>query len=219
MRLIVALVLLGACTPADTDTGTETPYVAPLAPPWVAITASTFDGAFRSDCTMGAVVTDADGNEVSTLTLAPADGGLWTGVALDPDQQRKLTMTWADCVNNDNGTGEFTSSTFSGTDGDLFVAHYNGSTKNFEWMQQGIDHLGGEVHATFYKNSSTSELDDLAASLDVESRDDGTDDKGGIRRYFSWTDTRNVVEVLDGLRASELYLWGEPTWVAQPSWW
>lgn len=210
------VVLAAACATEPTDTGDEAPYVAPLAPPWVAITASTFDGAFRSTCTMAGSVRDSGGNEIATLSMDPADGGLWAGTAVAPDTQLKLVMSWNDCVNNDNGTGEFESSTFSGGDGDLFVAHYNGSTKGFEWMVQATDHVGGEIHVQFDKNAMGKEIDAVAESLDVLSEPDDADE---TFRYFSWTDTRSVVEVLDALRAEPLFLWGEPTWVAQPSWW
>lgn len=217
MRLILLVpVVLAACATDAEPTDTGEPWVAPLAAPFVAITASTFDGAFRSTCTMAGSVIDADGNEVSSITLDPADGGFWAGVVLDPGEQRKIVLSWNDCVNNDNGTGEFTSGVFSGQDGDLFVAHYNGSTSGLEWMVQGTDHLGGEVHAQFDPDVTVADIDDFVAGLGLASEPDPDDESF---RFLSWTDTTNVVDVLASLRGNENFFWGEPAWVAQPSWW
>lgn len=195
----------------DTDTG---PWVAPLATTFLALAGNTYDGALKSTCTMRAdVVSAADGSALASATLEPADGGLWGGLVLPEAEQVKATLTWSDCENTAAGEGTFPSSAFSGEPGDLFVMYYNGVGAGFEWMEQGVDHLGGEVRAQFVEGT---EVSSIAEGLGATSVADP--DEAAFQR-IAWTDERSVGEVLAALTADPAFVWGEPVWVAKPSWW
>lgn len=214
-RVVLVAFLVG-CVEEKVEDSAE-PYVAPLAPSWFAITGSTYDGAFKSTCTMSAELVGADDSAViATVPMAPADGGLWAGVELPAGTQVKATLSWNDCENTGAGTGSFPSSTFSGSDGDLFVMHYDGVDAGFEWMVQATDHLGGEVRAQFGERAPAAEIDALVADLGLTSAADPDD---ATFRILSWTEPTNVADVLGQLSQSELYVWGEPTWVEKPAWW
>lgn len=189
--------------------------MAPLAPDWVAVTGSTFDGAFKSTCTISGSIADTEGGSPISFFLNPADGGRWAGVALGQSQQMKATITWEDCENTD-GTGQWVSSTFSGGDGDLFVLHYGGVDAEFDWMVQGTDRLGGQVHVQFASDADPADVASLIDGIGLSSAPD-VDDPTFV--WLSWTDTKNVASVLYDLSATELYAWGEPTWVEKPAWW
>lgn len=219
MRLIVGVVaFLGvvACEPEPEPEDSAEPYVAPLAPAWVAATGSTYAGAFKSTCTISGSIADTSGGSPTSFELAPADGGQWAGVLLPEGQQVKGTITWTDCENTGDGTGTFESNTFSGEPGDLFVLHYDGVDAGFEWMVQGTDHLSGEVHVQFDPEADDEAVEALIADLGASARADSED---ATFSYVAWTEARSVAEVLGALSESELFLWGEPTWVAKPAWW
>jgi hypothetical protein len=193
------------------------PFVAPLAPPWLGIAGNTYDGALKSTCEMsGEIVAASDGSLVGTIALDPADGGLWAGMALGEGNQVKGTLSWSDCENTPAGEGSFTSSSFSGEPGDLFVLYYNGVGAGFEWLEQGVDHLGGEVRARFAEGTSEADIAALAGGLDATVEVDPEDETA---RLLAWTDDRNVVEVLAALSGESTFGWGEPVWVAKPGWW
>lgn len=192
------------------------PYVAPLAPAWVAATGSTYRGAFKSTCTISGSIADTSDDAPTEFVLSSADGGRWAGVALPAGTQVKATIAWSDCENTGDGTGLFESKTFSGGDGDLFVLHYDGVDAGFEWMVQRTDHFGGEVHVQFDPEADDESVAELIAELGLTSR---ADDEDPTFDYLLWSDAKSVGEVLAALSASELYWWGEPTWVEKPAWW
>ena len=162
------------------------------------------------------MVSVADGTVVDTITLSPADGGLWAGAPLAEGLQVTAALSWSDCENTSAGEGTFTSSSFSGERGDLFVLYYNGVGSGFEWMEQAVDHLGGELRVQFSSDSSGAEIDAIAGESDVAVAADPDDP---TFRRLSWTDDRNVTEVLGVLSGEEAFLWGEPVWVLKPGWW
>jgi hypothetical protein len=216
--LSLGALLLAGCTPVeDSGPADEAPWVAPSAPPWLAIAGNTYDGALKSTCAMSAEFVSAqDGSAVGTVTLDPADGGSWAGVALGEGVQVKATLTWSDCENTPDGDGSFPSNSFSGEPGDLFVLYYNGVGAGFEWMEQAVDHLGGAARVQFVEGTSDGEIDTLAETLGLSVAADPED---ATFRTLSWTDDRNVAEVLASCTANPAYAWGEPTWVAKPGWW
>lgn len=215
--MLVVLMAVGCAEEApaaDTDTG---PWVAPLATTFLALAGNTYDGALKSTCSMRAdVVAATDGAELATATLEPADGGLWGGLVLTEGVQVKATLAWSDCENTSAGEGTFPTSAFSGEPGDLFVLYYNGVGAGFEWMEQGVDHVGGEVRAQFVEGTDSAAVSAVAEGLDTTSSADP--DEAGFHR-LAWTDERSVGEVLSALSGDAAFAWGEPVWVAKPSWW
>lgn len=213
--LLIGLLALG-CTgePASNDDGHTGDAPLPLAPAFAAVAGATYDGAFKSTCSVKLDLADAaSGNALATTSLAPFDGGLWRALPLSDGTQYKATITWDDCENTPDGTGTFTSSTFSGEPGDLFVLHYDGVDAGFEWMEQGDDHRGGSVHVAIAEGLDPVGVAGALGAVAVGDGDDPT------RSYVEWTDDRSVAEVLDELTTSGDITWGEPTWTEKPAWW
>ena len=206
-----------ACPPVDEakETGDTPPIEIPLAPAYAAVAGATYASAFKSTCSMRLDLADAaSGNALATSgVISGFDGGLWAALPLDEGQQYKATITWDDCENTPDGSGTFTSSTFSGEPGDLFVTHYDGVDAGFEWMEQGDDHLGGSVHVQLVDLDTAAEV---AAQLGGSAR---ADDEDETMAFIDWTSDRNVSDLLGSLRQSGDLLWGEPTWVEKPPWW
>ncbi len=195
----------------DADTGDEP---LPQAPAHVAVAGATYDSAFKSTCSVKLDLADAaSGNALATTSLAPFDGGLWDALPLVDGQQYKATITWDDCENTPDGTGSFTSSTFSGEPGDLFVLHYDGVDAGFEWMVQGDDHRGGSVHVALAEGVEASAVAGSIGAVAV------ADSAEPALTYLDWTDDRNVAAVLDDLTGDGTISWGEPTWTEKPAWW
>ncbi|MBM4367656.1 MAG: hypothetical protein FJ102_15700 [Deltaproteobacteria bacterium] len=206
-----------ACPPEEEakgagDTG---PVEIPLAPAFAAVAGATYQDAFKSTCSMQMDLVDAaTGNALATTgVISGFDGGLWAALPLGEGQQYKATITWDDCENTPDGSGTFTSSSFSGEPGDLFVSHYDGVDAGFEWMEQGDAHRGGSVHV---KLTSESAAASVAAQLGGTTYADENDD---TLAYVDWTGDENVAAVLGSLREGGNLAWGEPTWTEKPAWW
>ncbi len=211
------IVLFLACPPAEEakDSGDTGPVEIPLAPAYAAVAGATYADAFKSTCSMQLDLVDASsGNALATTgVLSGFDGGLWAALPLTEGQQYAATITWDDCENTPDGSGTFTSSTFSGEPGDLFVSHYDGVDAGFEWMEQGDDHLGGSVHVQLATDGAAASV---AAQLGGSTHADPDDE---TLAFIDWTGDENVADVLGSLRESGELSWGEPTWAEKPAWW
>ncbi len=205
--------LLVAC---GGDKGDSALPVAEPADPWVVITAATAPDYLKSSCTV-AVDLYAAGSETSSAHAeVGARGGEWAGVAVAPEVLSTAGGAWAECLNNDLGTGELRSGTFSAAMGDLFVFRYVGTSAAFLTLKQGEDHEGGVVHASFTTETTQADGEALAArwSASVAASEVYA---GGYE--LRWLTPTSVGEVLAGLSTDERYVQGAPGWVNAPDGW
>jgi hypothetical protein len=164
-------------------------------------------GFFKSTCTIG-VELEQDGAAVDSASWTGAAGREWVGLPVETSTLYKATGTWTDCLNNEGGTGTFESSAFSGSEGDLFVFHYDGQQTAFTTLKQRVDFDGGAAVVTFEDGVDVAGLVDVSA----EKQDDGT-------WLLTWDDATPVAEVLAALSTQDGYTRGEPAWIGAPGWW
>jgi hypothetical protein len=208
------LLLLLACNPKVelTDTGP----IPDLGDPYVAIVAAVDPGLLRSDCTVSLDLFEAGSAEPAASVSVGAAGREWVGAMLTGGVQYTATGRWTDCTNTDRGTGDFTSSTFSGVDGDLFLFRYDGVTAAFESLQQREDFEGGAVTVSFIEGTSAADAQEVALATGVE---EASLPEGSTEWTLRWTQDLAVGEVLSTLSASDLYRAGSPVWIREPEWW
>jgi hypothetical protein len=208
------MLLLLACNP-KVDLG-DSAVIPDLGDPYVAIVAAVDPGLLKSTCVLSLDLLDAGTGDVAASVSVGAGGREWVGTQLQGGVQYTATGRWSDCTNTDRGTGEFSSSTFSGVEGDLFLFRYDGVNAAFESLVQREDFEGGGVSAAFAEGASATDVEALAAAAGAEeaAQADGSSDW-----TLRWTDATPVGAVLTSLSASSLYVSGAPIWIRQPEWW
>jgi hypothetical protein len=211
MTSLVILQLL-AC---GGDKGDSAAPVADPAVPWVAITAATAPDYLKSSCTIGVDLFEGSDQSAGHAEVV-ARGGQWAGVPVDVEVLSTALGTWSECLNNDRGTGEQQSGTFSAAPGDLFVFHYVGTSAAFMTLKQGEDHAGGLVHAQFTSDTTQGDVQALAEAWGASVAASSVY-AGGFA--LSWLDDTNVVEVLSALSQDARYVQGAPGWAREPEGW
>lgn len=188
----------------------------PLASPAVAFASPTSRDAFKSTCAANLQLVDGAGTVVTNLLADPFVGGRWTSWPIVAGTQLVATLEWSDCVNTDNGNGTFSSSTFSGEEGDFFAVHYDGVDAGFEWMVQRVDFEGGAVHVQLAEGATQDDVAAYAQSMGLTHTADPADPTFA---FLNWTDTTGVADVLANAGTTESIAWAEPKWIEKPAWW
>jgi hypothetical protein len=205
--------LLMGCSGDKADSAAP---VAEAADPWVVIAAATAPDYLKSSCTV-AVDLYASGSETSSAHAeVGARGGEWAGVAVAPEVLSTAQGAWAECLNNDLGTGELRSGTFSAAMGDLFVFRYVGTSAAFLTLKQGEDHEGGVVHVSFTTDTTQADVEALATTWEASV---SASDMFAGGYELRWLKPTSVGEVLASLSADERYVQGAPGWVNAPDGW
>ena len=213
---MLALLVLSLVACGDDKAADSAAPVAELAVPWIAITAATAPDYLKSSCLIAVDRFDA-GTETSLDHRETfARGGEWAAVEVPLETLTTATGSWRECLNNDRGTGQFRSGTFSAQAGDLFVFRYVGTSAAFLTLVQGEDHEGGVVDVQFAEGVVQADVETLAATwgASVAPSEAFT---GGFE--LRWLDDTNVAEVLAALSADERYVQGAPRWVRAPDGW
>lgn len=214
---MLLVVYFTGCQPESAPLDTvEAAWERPLASPAVAVASPNAVDAFKSTCSVNVVLNDTNGNTVASMPIIPFKGGRWSGTPIEVGMQLVATMDWVDCENTDDGTGTFTSSTFSGEAGHWFVLHYDGVDAGFEWLVQQVDFEGGSAHVQLAEAATEDEIVAFAESIGVSV---AADDADANFRYLAWSDDTSVSSVLVNASASEVVGWCEPTWIEKPAWW
>ena len=217
MRWWPIILTFVACEPATEQTEeTAAAELPPLAAPTVAVASPTSATAFKSTCTADVELVDSSGTTVADIVMIPFKGGRWGSTTIEPGTQLVATLSWEDCENTDKGTGTFTSSTFSGSEGDLFVLHYDGVDAGFEWMVQREEFEGGAAHVQLAEGATFADVRAFADSLGVDASEDSND---ATFVNLTWTDVTGVGAVLANAAANDAVGWSEPTWIEKPAWW
>ncbi|MDP2312054.1 MAG: hypothetical protein Q8P41_04050 [Pseudomonadota bacterium] len=216
-RLLVLFPLLAAC---DKEIGLEEKAeeeLAELGDPYAGIYAHAEPGYLRTDCTIGVDLYEVGVETLAASSTLYAQGGEWTGVQLGGTTQYTAEANWEGCTTlASTGTGSFSSSTFSGVAGDLFLFRYDGVTAAFETLVQRDDFKGGEALVTFVDESTSAEVAALAESIGVDADLVST----GSKQYeIHWDDTKAVAAVLAAFSEDDLYYDGQPVWITEPEWW
>jgi hypothetical protein len=210
--MIAFLSVLVAC---GGDKGDSAAPVADPAVPWLAITAATQPDYLKASCAIGVDLFEGTDQSAGHAEIV-ARGGQWAAVPVSVEVLSTALGTWSECLNNDRGTGEQQSGTFSAAPGDLFVFHYVGTSAAFMTLKQGEDHAGGLVHVQFTSGTTAADVQALADAWGA-TVDTSTVYEGGFS--LSWLDDTNVVEVLAALSLDGRYVQGAPGWAREPEGW
>ena len=213
MLALLALTLL-AC--GDDKAADSAAPVADPAVPWIAVTAATSPDYLKSSCVIGVDRFDAGSDTSLAHAEVGARGGEWAAIEVPLETLTTAVGAWSDCLNNDLGTGEFRSGTFSAGAGDLFVFRYVGTSAAFLSLVQGEDHAGGVVDVQFAEDVVQADVEALAATWGASVAPSEAFEGGFELR---WLHDTNVAEVLAALSQDERYVQGAPRWVRPPDGW
>ncbi len=214
MLALLALTLVACGEEKAADSAAP---VAELAVPWIAVTAATAPDYLKSSCLIAVDRFDAGSETSLDHRETFARGGEWAAIEVPLETLTTATGSWRECLNNDLGTGQFRSGTFSAQAGDLFVFRYVGTSAAFLTLVQGEDHEGGVVDVKFAEGVVQADVEDLAATWGASVAPSETTYAGGFE--LRWLQDTNVAEVLAALSQDERYVEGAPRWVRPPAGW
>lgn len=206
-----ALLLTAACAEDIQLEGDEERVIDP-GDPYLAAVAAVSPGTLRSDCSIGIDLYLAETGDLADSATVAAQGREWAGVPLQGDVRYQAVGTWSSCSNNEDwGTGEFESSSFSGVLGDFFVFRYTGANASIETLIQGEDFVGASA---FVQLDETADPAAIAEEVGVEIA------RSGDVYHAIWDGSRPVGSVLSQFTAFPAYVEGEPEWIGEaPDWW
>jgi hypothetical protein len=217
-RLLALLPLLVACVEEVVPEKEEEEVVlAPLGEPYAAIFAATDPGYLRDECELGVELFESGSDTAAFSQSFRAQGGEWAGVAIGAEIQYTAEATWDDCTTlASTGTGTFTSGTFSGSAGDMFLFRYDGVNGAYEVIVQREDFEGGRALITFVDTATSADVQTLAGEIGVQAELVST---AGKEYEISWESARSVGSVLAAFADDNIYLEGGPVWIEVPDWW
>ncbi len=206
-----ALLLTAACA-EDIQLANDEARVIDPGDPYLAAVAAVSPGSLRSDCTIGVDLYLVESGDLADTASVSARGREWAGVPLQGEVRYQAVGNWSSCSNNEDwGSGEFESSSFSGVLGDFFVFRYTGANASIETLIQGEDFVGASA---FVQLSDEADPAAIAEEVGVEIA------RSGDVYHAIWEGSRPVGSVLSQFTAFEAYVEGEPEWIGEaPDWW
>ncbi len=192
-----------------------------LGDPYVAIVASINPGQLQSTCAVTLTLLEQATGAVAAEVSLGVQGREWVGTLLEGEVLYSAVGAWSECTRTPEGReGSFSSGTFSGQAGDLFVFRFDGDNAGFDTLVQRDDYAGGVVDVTFVAGTPQATVDALVGGTSVTAASSGNDADGNPVYRLSWTDETPVGEVLTRMSAAEAYYSGTPVWIAErPEWW
>ncbi len=186
-----------------------------LGPPWFAVVLSVSDGYFNGiTCRVTWALVDADTGTAEAGGVIAGDGGEWAGAPLQPGRLYRADVSHEGCGTGTTASGEFSSNSFSGVEGDLQLFWFNAANGGFTAMAQDEDFNGGRVWMTLSGSGDATDLQEMAAAV---GGDTGASVDGEQEIIFP--PSTSVGEVLTTLAADPAFATGHPDWRGDPEWW